>query len=250
MQALVWEISAIKERKVNYDRPNSAPTDRDLAPRAALWLPMQVTRSAMGNRRDPGRACTRTCASGSVVSGSHLAHTTDIGGYWPSALHVLARFKTRYAPDALSETHCRRGLLSEIFLPLILGATLAFGLCSHPSFAGPKASLLSFMLTVGTSMTITAFPVLVRLFAEKNMPGTRIGMLALTCVAVDDVVAWCLLALVVAVVHDKGVASAGVTVRLTVLFFFVMLIVEHPLRDLRVPYWVFREVGEKYRLPA
>jgi Kef-type K+ transport system membrane component KefB len=117
--------------------------------------------------------------------------------------------------------------LSGILLPLILGAALAFTL--YPAFAGPKATQVSFMLLVGTAMAITAFPVLARLLTEKKMLGTRIGMLALTCAAVDDIIAWCLLALVIAVVHAQGVTSGLLTVGLTVLFIVVMLWIVRPL---------------------
>src|SRR6202035_4530677 len=81
-----------------------------------------------------------------------------------------------------------------------------------------KATLLSFTLLVGTAMAITAFPVLTRLLAEKNMLGTKVGMLALTCASVDDVIAWCLLAFTVSVVHSQGVLSIISTVGLTILF--------------------------------
>ena len=117
--------------------------------------------------------------------------------------------------------------LSGILLPLILGASLAFML--YPAFAGPKATQASFMLLVGTAMAITAFPVLARLLAEKKMLGTRIGTLALTCAAVDDIMAWCLLALVIAVVHARSVTSGLLTVGLTLLFIGVMLGMVRPL---------------------
>jgi len=117
--------------------------------------------------------------------------------------------------------------LSGILLPLILGASLAFTL--YPAFAGPKATQVSFMLLVGTAMAITAFPVLARLLTEKKMLGTKIGTLALTCAAVDDVMAWCLLALVIAVVHAKGVTSGLLTIGLTLLFIGVMLGIVRPL---------------------
>jgi len=117
--------------------------------------------------------------------------------------------------------------LSGILLPLILGASLAFTL--YPAFAGPKATLVSFMLLVGTAMAITAFPVLARLLTEKKMLGTRIGTLALTCAAVDDIIAWCLLALVIAVVHARGVTSGLMTIGLTLLFIGVMLGIVRPL---------------------
>jgi Kef-type K+ transport system membrane component KefB len=117
--------------------------------------------------------------------------------------------------------------LSGIVLPLLLGASLAFFL--YPGLAGVKATQFSFMLLVGTAMAITAFPVLARLLTDKQMLGTKIGTLALTCAAVDDVLAWCLLALVIAVVHGGGVLSTGFTVGLTILFIGVMLAVVRPL---------------------
>lgn len=126
--------------------------------------------------------------------------------------------------------------LSGIILPLVMGATLAFFL--YPGLAGSKANLFSFMLLVGTAVAITAFPVLARLLTERNLLGTKIGTLALTCAAVDDIIAWCLLALVIAVVHARGVASALFTVGLTILFIGLMLVVVRPLllfADRRIP---------------
>ena len=117
--------------------------------------------------------------------------------------------------------------ISSTLLPLGLGAGLAFFL--YPGLAGPKADLVSFMLLVGTAMAITAFPVLARLLAEKHMLGTKIGILALTCAAVGDVAAWCLLALVVAVIHANGLFSVILTVGLTILFIGWMLGVIRPL---------------------
>ena len=117
--------------------------------------------------------------------------------------------------------------LSGIFLPLILGSLLGYFL--YPSLAGSKATALSFLLLVGTAMAITAFPVLARILAEKKMLGTKVGMLALTCASVDDVMAWCLLAFVVSVVHSQGVLSVIETVGLTILFTGGMLLGVRPL---------------------
>ena len=117
--------------------------------------------------------------------------------------------------------------LSGTILPLITGALLAFFL--YPGLAGPKATLVSFMLLVGTTMAITAFPVLARLLAEKNMLGTRVGMLALTCAAIGDALAWCMLALVIAIIHATGPTSAILTVGLTLLFIVFMYTIVRPL---------------------
>ncbi|MBV9689287.1 MAG: cation:proton antiporter [Ktedonobacteraceae bacterium] len=116
---------------------------------------------------------------------------------------------------------------SGILLPLVLGGMLADLL--FPTLKGPEATLVSFILMVGTAMSITAFPVLARLLTERKLLGTRIGVLALTCAAVDDVAAWCLLALVIAVVHAQNLSAAMLTVGLTILFIICMLTIVRPL---------------------
>jgi Kef-type K+ transport system membrane component KefB len=117
--------------------------------------------------------------------------------------------------------------LSGILLPLLMGGTLAFFL--YPGLAGNKATLISFELIVGTSLSITAFPVLARLLVEKRLIQTSLGTLALTCAAMDDVIAWCLLAVVIAIVHATGLFSALITIGLVVLFVMVMLLAIRPL---------------------
>ncbi|GHO89855.1 cation:proton antiporter domain-containing protein [Dictyobacter formicarum] len=115
---------------------------------------------------------------------------------------------------------------SGILLPFALGAFVAFFL--FHSLAGQHATQISFLLLVGTAIAITAFPVLARLLTERQMLGTRIGILALTCAAVDDVAAWCLLALVIALVHSQGLFSVAVTIGLLVLFVIGAFLIIRP----------------------
>lgn len=121
--------------------------------------------------------------------------------------------------------------LSGIILPLIMGGILASFL--YPQLAGPIAqsatSQISFMLLVGTVMAITAFPVLARLLSERNMLTTPIGTLSLTCAAIDDVLGWCLLAFVIAIIHTNGLLSVAITLGLLTLFIVVMLVLVRPL---------------------
>jgi Kef-type K+ transport system membrane component KefB len=117
--------------------------------------------------------------------------------------------------------------LSGVLLPLVMGGIFAFFL--YPEFAGPKANLVSFVLLVGTAMAITAFPVLARLLEERRMLASKIGALALLCAAIDDVIGWCLLALVIAIIHATGVASVAMTIVFLALFVGVMLGAVRPL---------------------
>jgi Kef-type K+ transport system membrane component KefB len=123
--------------------------------------------------------------------------------------------------------------LSGILLPLALGALL--GSFLYPHLAGPNATYLSFTLLIGTAMAITAFPVLARLLAEKKMLGTKVGVLALTCASVDDVIAWCLLAYVTSIANPHGTTFSIIgTIALTILFAAGMLLVVRPLLNIAV----------------
>lgn len=116
----------------------------------------------------------------------------------------------------------------SILVPFLLGAGLAFAL--YPAHAPAVTSLRAFALFMGISMSVTAFPVLARILAERKMLDTPIGAMALACAAVNDVTAWALLALVVAFVTTGGaLSSVAVTVLLTVVFVAVMALVVRPL---------------------
>src|SRR5947209_11702509 len=60
------------------------------------------------------------------------------------------------------------------------------------------------------------------------MINTRVGMLALTCAAVGDVLAWCLLALVIAIIHTTGLPSVAVSVVIVILFTLTMFTLVRP----------------------
>jgi len=74
----------------------------------------------------------------------------------------------------------------------------------HPELAPDGVAFLPFALFVATSMAITAFPVLARILKDKGLAGTAVGALGLTSAAVADLLAWILLALVVALIAADG----------------------------------------------
>ncbi|MEU6803808.1 cation:proton antiporter [Streptomyces neyagawaensis] len=82
----------------------------------------------------------------------------------------------------------------SVVLPFGLGALLALHLFdSHPT-----ADRTGFVLFMGAAMSVTAFPVLARILTDRGVRHTWLGAVALACAAIDDVLAWTLLAAVVA----------------------------------------------------
>ncbi|OYD98496.1 cation/H(+) antiporter [Nostoc sp. 'Peltigera membranacea cyanobiont' 213] len=90
-----------------------------------------------------------------------------------------------------------------IFTPFILGAIASFWFYHNGDFFQPKVTPWSAALYLGASMTITAFPMLARILYERGLAQTRFGTLALGAASVDDGVAWCLLAIVLASVKNS-----------------------------------------------
>ncbi len=91
-----------------------------------------------------------------------------------------------------------------IVAPFLLGIVLAFHL--HPGLSNPGVKFTHFALFLGTAMSITAFPVLARILAERDLLRSRVGTVALACAAADDVTAWHLLAAVVLLIRAAGLS--------------------------------------------
>jgi Kef-type K+ transport system membrane component KefB len=115
---------------------------------------------------------------------------------------------------------------ASIVVPFVLGSALALFL--YPRFSSADVPFTSFALFMGVTMAITAFPVLARILADLDMTRTPLGALALACAAVDDVTAWCLLAIVVGIVQASA-GSALTVIGLTMAFIAVMFGVVRPL---------------------
>jgi Kef-type K+ transport system membrane component KefB len=115
---------------------------------------------------------------------------------------------------------------ASIIVPFLLGTALSLFL--YRDFASAGTSFNAFALFIGVAMSITAFPVLARILEDRKLTQTTLGSIALTCAAVDDVTAWCILALVIALVKSQGVASSAITVGLTLVFAVAMILLVRP----------------------
>ncbi|MBK6633075.1 MAG: cation:proton antiporter [Chitinophagaceae bacterium] len=121
----------------------------------------------------------------------------------------------KQAYDAVIISH------ASIIIPYALGVTLAYFI--YRDYAPAGTSFLSFALFMGIAMSITAFPVLARILQEKGLTRSRLGAMALTCAAADDLTAWCILAAVIALVKSGSSISVLYTIGFAVVYVFIMM---------------------------
>jgi Kef-type K+ transport system membrane component KefB len=134
--------------------------------------------------------------------------------------------------------------LGSIALAFGLGVGLAALLYGHHSTVmGHRISFTAFALFLGAAMSVTAFPVLARMLSEHRMTTTSVGALALASAAVDDVLAWCLLAVVAAIVTASGTGDLLQIVVLGALYVAALVVVVRPLMAALVRRWARERVS-------
>lgn len=124
------------------------------------------------------------------------------------------------AHDAVVISH------ASIVIPFALGLSLAYFI--YHTFAPIGVEFSSFGLFMGIAMSITAFPVLARIVQERGMQKTKLGTIAITCAAADDITAWCILAVVIAIVKAGSFTSSLYVIGLAILYVIVMLKIVRP----------------------
>lgn len=118
---------------------------------------------------------------------------------------------------------------ASIIIPYTMGMGLAYFI--YQEYAPEGVSFLSFSLFMGIAMSITAFPVLARILQEKGLTRSKLGAMALTCAAADDLTAWCILAAVIALVKSGSSMSVFFTIGLALVYVFAMLKLVRPFLE-------------------
>lgn len=127
----------------------------------------------------------------------------------------------------LREKANRRAVIGVTLASLLfpLGIGFSIGQVAAPSLAG-DIDKLSFSLFMAVAMAITAVPILGRILAEYRLTRTRVGVIAISSAAANDLVGWVLLALVAAVVSASfsatgfGLQVAGLVALMAIMFSF------------------------------
>ncbi|MFV5694403.1 cation:proton antiporter [Flavobacterium sp. LB3P122] len=115
---------------------------------------------------------------------------------------------------------------ASIVIPFALGIGLAYFVYNR--FAPEGVKFLSFSLFMGIAMSITAFPVLARIVQERGIHKTRLGAIVITCAAADDITAWCILAVVIAIVKAGTFVSSLYIISLAIIYVLLMIFIVKP----------------------
>ncbi len=136
----------------------------------------------------------------------------------------------------LRSRHQRPFLISHlgILIPFALGVLLAY--YWYLDFA-PSVNFYGFALFLGIGISVSAFPVLARIIQERGLIKKPIGSLAITAASIDDITAWSLVALAVAVVKADGLLSFLITLLFIALYFVFMIMLIMP---------IMKKIGELY----
>ncbi|QXP88320.1 cation:proton antiporter [Methylococcus capsulatus] len=128
----------------------------------------------------------------------------------------------------LKERRNRRAVrnvaLVGLVLPFVLG--LGFGYQTAPLLS-PDADRLASALFIATAFSITALPILGRIMIEFGMTDHKLGVIAISVAAINDVVGWLLLALVTTLTvaeysHAEFALKVGLVAAFIVLGWFVV----------------------------
>jgi len=116
--------------------------------------------------------------------------------------------------------------LLSIVVPFALGLALARPL----HVLAPSSPMLPFSLLIAIAMSITAFPVLARILADQKLSATKLGHVAIACAALNDVLAWSVLAWVVAISRSGEASVLGPFVILLAYIFGMFAVIRPALR--------------------
>lgn len=118
--------------------------------------------------------------------------------------------------------------VSGICLALPFASGFAIGFCI--ASASTPANRIDTALFVATAFSVTAVPILGRIMMELNLTRTRLGVIAISSAAVNDVIGWLLLALVTTLtVSDFNAGRFALRIAMVAAFGLISATVVRPL---------------------
>lgn len=137
-----------------------------------------------------------------------------------------------------------KAALNISFLGLVIPFALGFVFpYFFPDFFGlADGDRLLFSLFMGTAMSITALPVVVRILMDTNMFKTKIGMLIVASAMVNDIIGWLIFSVILSFMGKGSNLSLFQTIGITLMFTFFMLTIGKGIIDKVLP-WVNKRLA-------
>ena len=129
-----------------------------------------------------------------------------------------------------------------LIVPFLFGFAFPY---LFPDFFGyaDEGKRLAFALFMGTSMAITALPVIARILMDLNIFKTRMGMLIISSAMINDLIGWLIFSVVLAMIgHGHQNISIWYTIMLTLGFTVLMLTLGRGIINRTLP-WVNKRLA-------
>ncbi|XP_039113729.1 cation/H(+) antiporter 15 [Dioscorea cayenensis subsp. rotundata] len=127
--------------------------------------------------------------------------------------------------------------IAGMIVPFAIGTSTSFIFRKQISNGLQQGPFLVFL---GVALSMTAFPVLARILAEIKLLNTELGRIAMSAAIVNDIFAWVLLALAIALAETERMAYASFLVLLSgAVFVFFCFYFVRPLM-----WWIIRRIPE------
>jgi Kef-type K+ transport system membrane component KefB len=121
-------------------------------------------------------------------------------------------------------------LISLGALGLPLASTLVLAHFADPQLRGPNATVWSFAAFAGLALSVSAVPVIVKIFADLGILHRNLSQLSLSVAVIDDATVWVGLSIIAAFIHvrystDLSALSGDVLFALTAIIALALIAV-------------------------
>jgi len=113
--------------------------------------------------------------------------------------------------------------LFGIALPFFLGFVSVLFFADLWDMHGNAGSLI-FALFMGTALSISALPVIIRILSELNLLQTDLGIVIVSSATVNDLIGWSLFAVVLSTVVPHGIPGTSLSMSLILVIVFFVLV--------------------------
>jgi len=123
---------------------------------------------------------------------------------------------------------------AAILFPFGIGIANSFWLEGYNHDANPppeKDNQTAFILFIGTSLSFTAFPVLASILYATNLIKKPIGVQTLAIASIDDVLAWCLLAIATSFSANGDIMNGIYVCLMAIAYVLSMFVLVKPVLD-------------------